>query len=266
MLLPLLLSPSIERLHTGFRYTEGAAVDAKGNFYFTDVPHGRVYRRTTEGKLTVLTRRSGGCVGLDVDREGRLWAAQSAGGALLLLTPPRWSPKVRATGLGRPNDLVSDGKGGVFVTSPAFGKGSGEAIYYVSPDGRAKRVAASVKNPNGIGLSPDGRTLYVVGYGTHDLHAFTVHGGGRLGPGRRLMKLAGRGGKQANTGGDGMAVGPDGTLFVAIPEAKGIHVADATGRFLRFVALPEKPSNCAVTRDGRVLFVTAQRSVYRVQL
>jgi gluconolactonase len=253
--------PIVERLHTGFRYVEGAAVDRQGNLYFTDVPAHRIYRRSAQGKLTVLVRRSEGTVGLDVDRKGRLLGAQNRTGRLASFTPPRWSSR----NVGSPNDLAADLSGGVYVTSPDFRGRKQDAIYYVTFTG-AKIVDKKVRNPNGIALSPDGRTLYVVGYGTHDLTAFPVQGPGRLGPGRRLMKLAGPGGKQANTGGDGMSVGPDGTLYVAVPEAKGIHVANPQGRFLRFLAVPEKPSNCAVSSDGRFLFVTAQTSVYRVRL
>lgn len=258
-MLPIL--PQVERLHTGFRYVEGAALDARGNLYLTDVPNQRVYRRGQDGKLTVIVRRSEGCVGLDLTSDGQLLAAQSRTGSLAALTTPKWS----IAGLGTPNDLVVDPHGGVYVTSPDF-RGKRDAIYYVSPQRRLYKVDQKVRNPNGIGLSPNGRVLYVVGYGTHDLIAFPIQAAGRLGPGKPLMKLAGKGGKQANTGGDGMAVGPDGTLFIAVPEAKGIHVASPDGRFLRFLEIPEKPSNCAVTQDGRTLYVTAQSSVYRVRL
>jgi gluconolactonase len=166
---------------------------------------------------------------------------------------------------GSPNDLVVASHGGLFVTSPDF-KGKKDAILFVSAQGQVSTVDRTVREPNGIAFSPDERVLYVVGYGTHDLIAFPVLGIGRLGPGKRLMKLAGRGGKQANTGGDGMCVGRDGTLYIAVPEAKGIHVASPRGRFLRFIAMPEKPSNCAIGNDGKELFVTAQKSVYRVRL
>lgn len=254
--------PHVERLHTGFRYVEGAALDGAGNLYFTDVPSQRVYRRSADGKLTVFIRRSEGCVGLDFTPGGQLLAAQSRTGKLVALTLPRWS----VSGLGTPNDLATDRAGGVYVTSPDFRGGKRDAIAYVSSQRRLKVLDRKVRNPNGIAVSSDGRFLYVVGYGTHDLVIFPILSPGRLGPGRRLMKLAGKGGKQANTGGDGMAVAGDGTLYIAIPEARGIHVANPQGRFLRFLALPEKPSNCAVSSDGRTLFVTAETSVYRLRL
>lgn len=253
--------PVVERLHTGFRYVEGAAVDGGGNFYFTDVPANRIYRRSFDGKLTVLVRNSGGCVGLEASQTGKLSGAQSRLGQL-----KGFSKKGRTISVGgSPNDLVIATQGGAYVTSPDF-RGKKDAILFVAPDGKVSTVDRTVREPNGIGLSSDERTLYVVGYGTHDLIAFPVLGIGRLGPGKRLMKLARRGGKPANTGGDGMCVGRDGTLYIAVPEAKGIHVATPQGRFVRFIAMPEKPSNCAVSFDGKELFVTAQRSVYRVRL
>lgn len=253
--------PIVERLHTGFRYTEGAATDRAGNFYFTDVPANRIYRRSRDGKLTVIVRDSGGCVGLESSQTGKLAGALSRSGEVKGFAKKGRSVKVG----GAPNDLVIASNGSTFVTSPDF-RGKKDAILFLSTDGKIVTVDRTVREPNGIGLSPDERVLYVVGYGTHDLTAFPILGIGRLGPGKRLMKLAGPGGKPANTGGDGMAVGRDGTLYVAVPEARGIHVATPQGRFLRFIRLPEKPSNCAVGADGKELFVTAQRSVYRVRL
>jgi gluconolactonase len=265
MLIALLFFSPAVRVQTGFRYVEGPVLDRRGNLYFTDVPAQRVYRRSAHGRSTVLTRRSGGCVGLEIDAGGRLFAAQSRSGRVVSLAAPAWSPRPVAGGLGTPNDLAADGRGGLYVTAPRFdGKGT-EAIFYVAPGKRPRIVAQSVRNPNGIALSPDGRSLYVVAYGTHDVWRFPVAGPGRVGPGRRLMKVAGPGGLPANTGGDGMAVGSDGTVYVAVPEARGIHVAAPDGRFLRFLPVPEKPSNCAITPDGRTLYVTAQTSIYAIR-
>src|SRR4030095_177634 len=67
-----------------------------------------------------------------------------------------------------PNDLVMDAKGGVYITDPQFtpeAKKSqlGKQVYYLAPDGTAKGGIGpgEYAMPNGVELSPDGKTLYV---------------------------------------------------------------------------------------------------------
>ena len=76
--------------------------------------------------------------------------------------------KVNGKPIDGPNDLVMDAKGGLYVTDPQFtpeAKKSqpGKQVYYVAPDGTAKVVIGpgEYAMPNGVELSPDGKTLYV---------------------------------------------------------------------------------------------------------
>ena len=257
MILVALLA--VERIATGYGFTEGVVATPKGVF-FTDVPRGEVYRWAGRGEPQRVGRFQ--CVGLEVTPNGDLVGVQSRRGRLVSVLPGG-KPVAIARNL---NDLVADRFGGLYVTAPDFRRPANDAVYYLPKRGPARRLPVRVANPNGVALSPDGGWLYLVAYRSHDVWRFRVSKPGVLAGGARLVKLAGPGGRQANTGGDGIAVGRDGRLYIAVPEAKGIHVAEADGRFVRFLAVPEKPSNCAVSVDGRTLFVTAQRSLYRVSL
>ena len=76
--------------------------------------------------------------------------------------------KVNGKPIDGPNDLVMDAKGGLYITDPQFtpeAKKSqpGKQVYYVAPDGTAQVVIGpgEYAMPNGVELSPDGKTLYV---------------------------------------------------------------------------------------------------------
>ena len=91
----------------------------------------------------------------------------------------KWSPatgrvvrvvldKINGKPIDGPNDLVMDAKGGIYITDPQFTPEAqksqpGKQVYYVAPDGTAKVVIGpgEYAMPNGVELSPDGKTLYV---------------------------------------------------------------------------------------------------------
>jgi gluconolactonase len=266
--------PAVTRLHTGFRFTEGPVVAANGDLYFTDVPTSRILRRDASGRLSTFLKDTRNANGLAFDHQGRLLACQAGAGRVAAIDVKTKAVKPFAERLNgqrfnSPNDLVSDRSGGVYFTDPDFQRQRHqpvEGVYYTARNGRTTRLIQSLRNPNGIALSPDETTLYVMPYGTFDVWSYPVPSSGRLGPGRRFLKLLGPTGTAANTGGDGLAVHPNGTLYLTVPYAKGIHVASPTGQFRGFIRIPEPPSNCELSRDSRTLYVTAGRSLYSVRL
>jgi gluconolactonase len=152
----------VVRLHTGFRFTEGPAADHRGNLYFTDVPNNRVHKIDAGGALSTVLEDSRGYNGLMVDSRGRLAACQGGEHRLVALDlgtkvvdvlADRWDGKPPGT----PNDLVVDQTGGVYFTAPDAG-----TVFHVSSTGRVARVLAGLPRPNGVILSPDERTLYVL--------------------------------------------------------------------------------------------------------
>ena len=120
------------------------------------------------------------------------------------------------------NDLVADGRGGVYLAITAAG------VFYANPQGVVSQYGMNVPGANGIILSPDEKTLYVTNGGV--VVAFDVQADGALTNQREFAKL--RGGQ----GGDGSAVDSEGRLYVAT--GSSVDVFAPNGTFLGSIAGP----------------------------
>lgn len=262
--------PQPRRFLTGFRFTEGPAADAHGNVFFTDIPNERIHRVDAAGKLTTFREGSGRANGLMFNAAGELVACEGGNGRVVAIAPDGTTLRVLADRyedkrFNAPNDLVIDRRGGVYFTDPEFGreikKPQGTfAVYYIAAPGKVTRVVESLPRPNGIMLSPDEKTLYVVPSRSADVMAYPVLSPGKLGEGRVFFRLLQPEGRE-NSGGDGMTVDRAGNLYIT--SWLGVQVVSAAGKHLRTLTFPEKPSN--VTFGGkqrRTLYVTARTSVY----
>ncbi|CAN7698997.1 SMP-30/gluconolactonase/LRE family protein [Pseudorhodoferax sp. LjRoot39] len=163
-----------------------------------------------------------------------------------------------------PNDIVFDGQGGFWFTD--FGKFFEDrylrgGVFYARTDGSlVRRAAHPVLTPNGIGLSPDGRTLYVAETETSRLWSYPVEGPGQVGleawpspNGGRL--LHGLPGYQRF---DSLAVEEGGNICVATLVRGGIHVFSPAGELLEFHEAPEGycTNICFGGPDRRTAFIT----------
>lgn len=265
----------VVKLHSGFTFTEGPAADAEGNVYFTDIPNNRIHKVDTDGKLTTFLEDSKACNGLMFDSKGRLIACQGGAGKVIAIdmktkaiTP--LAEQYDGKRFNAPNDLVVDWEDGVYFTDPSFGnQGKSQdkvAVYYVSNQGKTTRIIDDVALPNGVILSPDEKTLYVLPSGSPDVMAYPVEAPGKIGKGRVLCKL-----EQAPTGaprgGDGMTIDTKGNLYLTAPHLKAIQVVSPEGKTLGLITFPEAPANCSFGgKDMKTLFATARTSLYTVKL
>jgi gluconolactonase len=168
-----------------------------------------------------------------------------------------------------PNDLVIDREGGVYFTDPAFGapmplpQGK-TAVYYLAPGGRTTRLIDDLPNPNGVILSPDEKTLYVIPTGQADMMSYPVEAPGKLGKGKVFCTLRQpRGGK--NSGGDGLTVDVKGNLYIT--SRLGLQVFDPRGKYLGLIEVPEQPANVTFGgSDFKTLYVTARTSLYTIPM
>jgi cyanophycinase len=255
----------VVQVQTGFVFTEGPTADAEGNVYFTDVRASKIYKLDTQGKLSTFLEETQGANGLGFDAKGRLIAAQ--GGAARIIAIDVTSRAITVVAdkcdgkpLARPNDLVVDRQGGVYFTDP-----DPKSVYYVAPDGHVSRLIDDLPRPNGVILSPDEKTLYVVPSGSPDVMAYPVLAPGKIGPGRVFARL-----EQAESGpprgGDGLAVDSAGNLYLAVPALKAIQVVSPAGKTLGLISVPENPTNADFGgKDLRTLYITARTSVYAVR-
>jgi len=251
----------------GFAFTEGPAWSPEGELFFSDIPRNRIMRLTAEGKVTVYRENSGAANGLAFDRKGRLLACEG-GARRLTRTEKDGSVTVLASmykgkRLNSPNDLVLDRAGRIYFTDPRYGRRDDmemkiEGVYRIDPDASITRIIDDLKKPNGIAISPDGKTLYVADNGADLVQAYPLREDGSIGPGRVLARLTG--------GPDGMTVDRTGRLYVTGPA--GVWVFEPRrGRLLGIIETPQHPANCCFGgRDRKTLFVTARKALYKVKL
>ena len=260
----------IVKQHTGFQFTEGPAADAQGNVYFTDIPANRILKVDTEGKLSTFLENSQRCNGLMFDGRGRLIACQGGAGRIIAIDVATKDITVVADQyngkrFNSPNDLVLDRLGGVYFTDPSFGGATTQdkmAVYYVSPTGAATRLIDDLPRPNGVILSVDEKTLYVLPSGTTNVMAYPIESPGKLGSGKVFCKL-----EQSQRGGDGLTIDIKGNLYLTNPGASAIQVVSPEGKTLGLIKFPEPPANCTFGgRDMKTLFVTARSSLYAVKM
>jgi gluconolactonase len=187
-----------------------------------------------------------------------------------------------------PNDVITDAKGGVYFTDPQFTMEPvkfqpGRAVYYVSPDGsKVTRITApnEFAMPNGIVLSPDGKTLYINNCYDDEswypvksekdnfIWAYDVNPDGTIKNGRKFAKLflidsvMDRKGKSSSA--DGMAIDKDGNLYVAT--YYGVQIFNKTGKFVGMINLPSFPvSLCFGDNDMKTLYIVSYKNVYKVR-
>jgi len=259
----------ITKLHTGFKFTEGPTADGDGNVYFSDIPNERIHKVDAKGQLSVFREKSNRSNGLKVNAKGEIVACEMAG-RVVAISPDGKDVRVLADKydgkpFNAPNDLVIDKTGGVYFTDPSFGapkplpQGK-TAVYYIATDGKVTRLIDDLMQPNGVTLSPDEKTLYVIPTGPAEMMAYPVEAAGKVGKGRVFCKLQGKDGKPG-TGGDGCAMDTKGNLYVT--SSIGVQVFDPEGKLLGVIAFPEQPANVAFGgKDRKTLYVTARTSLY----
>jgi len=181
--------------------------------------------------------------------------------------------------LDGPNDLVIDAKGGIYFTDPQFTPGlektqPGKAVYYRKPNGEIILVVdpGEMGQPNGILLSPDGKTCYIsntrnMPVGNY-IAAFDVNEDATLSNMRLLAKLHlppdVRFNEDVTSGADGMTIDVQGNIYVAT--TMGIQIFDDTGDFIGLINLPLKPISCAFGGENmQTLYCTCPTTLYSIR-
>src|SRR5262245_11831516 len=263
----------VKKVHGNFEFTEGPAADRQGNVFFSDVQGNKLYQVDVKGALSKLLDPSNHTNGLMVNAAGNIVACEMDG-RLIEVNPKTKEVKSLADGyegkrFNAPNDLVIDSGGGVYFTDPHFRAPMPlpqgvRAFYYRAPDGRVTRLGVVEAAPNGIILSPDEKTLYVIPSGQAEMLAYPVEAPGKIGQQRVYCTLKQAAGK-TNGGGDGLTIDTKGNLYIT--SALGVQVFDPQGKLLGIIEFPEQPANCDFGgKDYKTLYVTARTSLYAVPM
>lgn len=263
----------VEKVHGDFGFTEGPAWDPKGHLYFTDIPNATIFRVSGDDELSKFNEDSNFANGLVVAADGRMLVCEMGGqvtaydltsGDKMVLAAEYEGKRFNA-----PNDLIPDTDGGVYFTDPFFRAPEPlpqgvQAVYYIDASGKVSRVTEDLPAPNGVGLSPDGKRLYVIPSRQAEMLVYDIVGPGKIENRRDFCRLAQPDGETA-TGGDGMAVDVEGNVYLT--SALGIQIFSADGKPRGIVAFPEQPANVTFgDEDRKTMYVTARTGLYRVRM
>ncbi len=280
---------------TTVAFTEGPTVAEDGSVYFTDLGNNRIMRLSTDGELSTFRQPSNDANGLIFDSEWRLLACEGGDGETGL---PRVTRTDLETGevevladayegreLHRPNDLTIDGQGRVYFTdrpgpNPTPDQTGVHGVYRIDTDGTIERILTEpeVARPNGIVISPDDSTLYVIETeqsegGPRMIRAFDLSPEGTASNMRVFHDF------YPGRSGDGMTIDSQGNLYVAaglnrlrgtsetLDTVAGVYVLSPAGELLQHIPIPEDTiTNAAFGGpDLRTLYVTAGKTVFSLR-
>lgn len=254
-----------------FIFTEGPAADKKGNVFFTDQPNNKIWKYSTDGKLTVFKENAGRSNGMYFDKKGNLITCADEENQLWCISP---SGRVKVLvddfqghRLNGPNDCWISPTGGIYFTDPYYQrpywqrKGpdsllGGQKLYYLPKDAKAAvAVAGDFVTPNGVTGSTNGKFLYVSDIGAAKIYRYTINPDGMLGD-RALFVSALS---------DGLTTDTAGNVYIA---GKGVTIYSSEGNMVAQYDIPRKwTSNlCFGGPNRNILFITASEALYMLPL
>jgi gluconolactonase len=282
----------IEVLGSGFDWAEGPCwVKNQGFLVFSDIPPNKIMKWDPKGGISVFRERVGytgsqpfqgeepGTNGITLDSAGRLVCCCHGDRAIkriendgkLTILADRYEGKR----FNSPNDLVYKSNGDLYFTDPPYGLPQREkdparelgwfGVYRLGKDGNVTLLTKEMTRPNGIGFSPDEKTLYVANSDPELAlwKAFPVKADGTLGE-SRVVYDATKWVKEGRPGlPDGLAVDKQGHLWATGPG--GVYCLTPEGKILGRLNTGEKTANCKFGDDGKTLFVCADMYICRVK-
>jgi len=291
LLIPSLAASQAAEIATTVAFTEGPAVDSDGNVYFTELVFQRIMKLTPKGVLTVFRERSNNANGMLIDPQGRLIACEGAESQRMGVLQTFKAQLTRTdlkTGkievladnyqgkpFVAPNDVTIDGKGRLYFTDL-----TGGAVYRVDAPGQIVRILTTpdIQRPNGIQISPDDSTLYLIEAngakdGARMIRAYDLRPDGTVANMRVHYNF------YPGRSADGMSIDSQGNLYASagmgqlrgtsetLDTKTGIYVISPRGALLKFMPIPEDyiTNNAFGGPDMKTLYVTAGKTLYKLR-
>ena len=253
-------SSLLETVRTDFGLADGPAWDGVGTLFVPDVKGGTLnaFRPADDEWEVVLP--DAGRISASYFAHGQLYLSDNGEAGLSILKNGIKQPLVRndasAKPARRPNDLVVDFDGGVYYTLT-----QAKEVIYVAPDGLQQTAIALIESPNGITLSPDGRTLYVAAYVPKQIWAYDVRSPGKVINAKLFATMDDGDAK----GADGMTIDSVGNVYCA--GATDVWIWNPDGELLEKITPPTRPINCTFgDADLKTLYITGFGGLWRQRM
>lgn len=280
----------LERLAEGFEWSEGPVwVHDNACLLFSDIPRNSIMQWKEGAGISLFMKPSGytgqatrdgepGSNGLLLDPEGRLVLCQHGDRRVVRVEKDgRWTTladRYQGKRLNSPNDAVFRSNGDLYFTDPPYGLTGLErnklgelgfcGVYRLAKDGQLSLLTDKMTRPNGIGFSPDEKTLYIAQSDPKQAlwMAYDVQPDGSIAGGRVFCDVTAW--LKTHKGlPDGLKVDCKGNLFATGPG--GVNVFAPDGAFLGRINTGVPTANCAFGDDGSVLYITADMYLCRIQ-
>ena len=286
---------TVSVIASGYEWTEGPLwLEGDKKLLFSDVPTNTIYQWTEEKGSSIYLTPSGytgeaprggepGSNGLTLDDEGNLLLCQHGDRRIAMMNTSIAEPASDFTTISdtyngkrfnSPNDLVFHNYD-IYFTDPAYGLEKQmddpkkelpfQGVYRIPAEGQVELLIDSLTRPNGIGFSPDGKKMYVANSDSEKArwYEYSINDSLKITSGKIVWDAT----EQAKTEKglpDGLKVDAQGNIFATGPG--GIWIFSGDGKLLGKIKLEEATSNCALTADGKTLFVTNDMLVLKIKL
>ncbi|HWV71950.1 MAG TPA: SMP-30/gluconolactonase/LRE family protein [Pseudosphingobacterium sp.] len=257
----------LELIAQDFAFTEGPAADRKGNVYFTDQPNNKIWKYSTNGKLSVYMDKAGRSNGLYFDKQENLIACADENNQLWSIKNGKIEKLVlnyQDTLLNGPNDVWVAPNGNIYFTDPYYQRDywirkkpdlNIQALYLYDRRGKLVRLDSSFKQPNGIIGTPDGKWLYVADIGGNKTYRYAITKDGLLSDKQLFV----------DQGSDGMTLDNEGNLYLT---GNGITIYNNKGKKIEYIAIPAKWTGnvCFAGSEKNLLFITASDKIFTLKM
>jgi len=245
-----------EEVSSGHKFTEGPAVNEKGEVFFSDIPNGKIHKIDSDGRVSLFAENSPGINGLMFGPDGKLYGCENGNKQIVRFLHDGTRETV-VEGVAS-NDLVLLADGNGYFTDPAH-----KQVWRFTPDGKKSVVDTGIERPNGIIVSPDQTLLTVADSVGRFTYSFQIQTDGTL-TAKQTYGWLHRADQATRSGADGMTVDTNGNLYVCTPI--GLQVLDQPGRVNVILNKPHAGPLANVVFGGpnlETLYVTAGDKVFR---
>lgn len=275
----------IDKVASGFVFTEGPMWRA-GRLWFSDLVGNKMYAVSPDGKVELLIDNAGGLKNVPPSGyKGSNAMVTAKDGTVLMcqhglrriarlddkLNQSVFLDKWEGKRFNSPNDLVYAPDGSLWFTDPPYGldkqdndpaKETPFNGVYRYANGKLTVAIKDLNRPNGIGFSPDGKTLYVANSGPKMyMNRYDVKSDGTVGAPSVVISYPDQPNNEVP---DGLKIDAAGNIWATGPG--GIRIITPQGKVLGQIKLPEVAANLAWADGGHTLYITGSTSIYRLRV